>query len=312
MVHLKKALSSIHDPILYDILKEAADVCFLVEGYVDQYIGELEPKFASRFEFPKYVAEIIDYMKKTGQDKFQFSDEFIQYLVSLGYNSNNPMFQKYYLDSYRDLDGFTAPELEEAGNESIVVTKDEVDSAVANELEKYNRVMSILQHKYNGDDLVTSLSKPNIPSIIKDILTNTRYDEDEEDGVVVYVHSSEDDEYSSTGLSVNPETGRISIFEENDESGPATDAIVSTLTGDPNKKYLVYSAHNENVCQQIYDTLQVPKDLFFSPSLKYAQGYLQQGRDIISFKIEHRYVKKTSQYDWKSNSDAPVSDVKFV
>jgi hypothetical protein len=73
----------------------------------------------------------------------------------------------------------------------------------------------------------------------------------------------------------------------------------------------VFSSQKTSVIDSIESSQTVPKDMFVSPDLGYAKGYLQEDRDIISFEIQYKYLNPHSQYDWQVNSNAPIRRFRY-
>lgn len=109
--------------------------------------------------------------------------------------------------------------------------------------------------------------------------------------------------------------GKIEAPEEIDYTDEDYDLkglqLLKVLTDDM-KVFKVYCAHDANLCEQIYRKNAIPQKLFFSPSLQYVKGYMQDGREIISFEIDSRFVNKNGSLDWYSSEPCKVSNVKFV
>ena len=120
------------------------------------------------------------------------------------------------------------------------------------------------------------------------------------------------DPENDIGIAVDIATGKIEIFEENEEADPELLDAVTALISDPEAYETVYSSQNEALCEKIIQSGKIPDKMFFSKNKRYAQGYLQEGRDIITFKIQNKYISRHSDVDWMSRSEAPVVNARYL
>jgi hypothetical protein len=176
-----------------------------------------------------------------------------------------------------------------------------------------NETIKFLKSKYPNKDLHIDTT---IDYFIRGILLNMDEAGDKINPVILYI-SHVNDEYGDIGVSIDrfnqDPKQQIQLFEPNDEATVETYKIVQTLTEDPEKENKVYTSQNSELLMKIKDTMKTPINLYVSPDQKYASGYydLKGTRDIVSFMIKNKYLRKESDVDWKTSQEAPITKFRY-
>ena len=284
----------------FDVLLRGYAAIF--EGYIDDNwheLGQAQKKFG-----PSLTDELaMKYLRASG-DEFLTEQGIDAILSDKKFSYWKPDIVEMFRDELLELEGMSLTEIESESESRINENKAYVDELIDRKMELTQSATNIIRQRCKDDDLVIETDeKP------ESIVSNAQEDGD---SVILYVYSETDGPESSIGLEVTPKTGKIELFEENDEAGERSWAIANALTADPEKEVKVFAAHTERMCEEIHDRGAIPEGLFFSPDKNVAKGYLQEDRDLISFKIKNKYIRKHSHIDWRAGANAPISDFKFA
>lgn len=250
---------------------------------------------------------VIMYLEKTGSDVFTVptDNKLKELLASTMMKYITPDRIERVVKWTDEYEGMSVDELRAQSEQAKKDMRDEYMQMIQSKVELYKAAEAFIKSK----DPSLTVDIPSMNSIIKDVL-NIHNDEVDMNSCVLYVYKG-NDKYDSIGLLVNPTDKTIEIFEENEESNQATISAVTALTKDPEEYVKVFSSQKTSVIGAIESTQTVPKEMFVSPDLGYAKGYLQEDRDIISFEIQYKYLNPHSQYDWQVNSNAPIRRFRY-
>ena len=318
---LKNFIKSFDHPLTESVL-DGFKVIFesdTVNGntnYIQSNFDKLSEKSQDILDVETYPARLYQYLSRTNQDVFTIPKDpkNKELLINIMW--------PHALSLHKSIDSPKITQRFDTFDEYVGKSKDELDQIDQEEKEEriqhYNKLVETKIHKINlAKEIISKkvdveFDIPSINKIIDDVIVseNTRDNDDYIDDIVVYIYKNDRD--SGTGMEVNIKTGKIELYEENDEANEATVDAVNALTVDPEAYVLVYTAQNQALCDSIYGTLKVPTNMFFSPDKKYAYAYLDQTRDLLSFQIQYKYIQRNSNVDWKSRSEAPVKNVKYV
>ena len=250
---------------------------------------------------------VIAYLEKTGSDVFTVptDDKLKELLASSMMKYITPDRIERVVKWTTEYEGMSVDELRAQSEQAKKDRRDEYMQMIHSKVDLYKAAEAFIKSK----DPSLTVEIPSMNSIIKGILNS--YSDEESTSCVLYVYKG-NDKYDSIGLLVNPTDKTIEIFEENEESNQATISAVTALTKNPEEYVKVFSSQKTSVIDSIESSQTVPKDMFVSPDLGYAKGYLQEDRDIISFEIQYKYLNPHSQYDWQVNSNAPIRRFRYV
>lgn len=128
--------------------------------------------------------------------------------------------------------------------------------------------------------------------------------------MTIYVSSDSNDK-NTIGLEVDIK-GNLKMFEGNDEATQETLKMVNdVLYGD--RKITLYGSHNPELYHQMKETMTIPKGVFFSPDIKYAEKYMgRPDRNLISVEVKYSDFNQTSEYDWVATKDAKIYKLRFI
>lgn len=304
----KKSISSYKDKLLTSILIESYNSLF-ESNYVEEHKNKLSDDVKSYVFNTPLEFKLATYLQSTNQDTFLINEnnalDIIHYIwpYTTRYNELNAAL-KDRLEYLTEYNGKTINELIQSAKESqheyINYINDEVSDRV-------------LAHK-KAELIITSQSQLkveplNIATTIKSIV-NSDAETKDHNNVIVYVYGKNLDD--SIGLVVNVSTKKIEMFDENEEADDTTQDMVTALLVDPESYVTVYCAHDVKLCEHIFNTNEIPANLFFSPKKQYAESYLDKSRDIISFNIQYKYIRQHSNVDWKSKEKCKVDKVKYI
>ena len=208
------------------------------------------------------------------------------------------------LPYYKEYEGKSIDDIEESAKEDQADLIDSFNDSIASKLSLYEKGKQIILAKAKAN-----IAPPNIPAMVSEIIDNSG-EENESNYAFIRIYGK--DPENDIGVAVDTTTGKIEISDENEEADPELLDAVTALISDPEAYETVYSSQNESLCQRIIDSNKVPANMFFSKNKRYAQGYLQDGRDIITFKIQNKYISRHSDVDWMSRSEAPVMNARYL
>lgn len=286
-------------------------------NYIQANFDKLSEKSQDILDAETYPARLYQYLSRTNQDVFTIPKDpknkelliniMWPHALSLHKSIDSPKITQRF-DTFDEYVGKSKDELDQIDQEEKEERIQHYNKLVETKIHKINLAKEIISKKVNVEFDIPSTNK--IIDDVIDSVDSRDSDTDEGDDVVVYIYKNDRD--SGTGMEVNIKTGKIELYEANDEANEATVDAVNALTVDPEAYVLVYTAQNATLCDSIYGTSKVPTNMFFSPDKKYAYAYLDQTRDLLSFQIQYKYIQRNSNVDWKSRSEAPVKNVKYV
>lgn len=128
--------------------------------------------------------------------------------------------------------------------------------------------------------------------------------------VPIYVSSSPSDK-ATIGLMVH-KSGKLEMFEGNDEATTETIELVNDLMGLGSKMVTVYASHSETVVDKIRERGELLADLYVSPNKSHAAGYWGEDRVLFSVEIPLSAVSQESHVDWRVLKSTPFKKFKFV
>ena len=252
---------------------------------------------------------VISYMQSVGMDTFKVpvteddQNKFFAIAFPYQFKKGNLKLLRDRLQYYIDDEGMTVDQLEARDEADKAEYINRINAEVEKKVDEFNKAAEIVKSKTN-----VNVEPPRIAQMITSIVDS---DSDSEEKVVILrIYTSDPD--NDIGIAVNTDNGKIEIFEENEEADSDLLDAVTSLTSDPEAYETVYSAQNEALCEQIIQSGKIPEKMFFSKNKRYAQGYLQEGRDIITFKIQNKYIAKHSDVDFVSRSEAPVLNARYL
>jgi hypothetical protein len=129
--------------------------------------------------------------------------------------------------------------------------------------------------------------------------------------IPIYISSSPQDRMT-IGIMVH-QNGKKEMFEGNDEATAETYELVDEVLGNI-KPVTVFAQHGEETVNKIRKTNTLPKDLYVSPSKKYAEGYwsLEENRVMFSCEAMSNAFRKESEVDWKTKNATKIKKFKYM
>jgi hypothetical protein len=286
----------------------------LVESILDGYNAifesvedEVSNLIDAHLDRPTLDDRIISYLQNTKSNKFIIPDTIedqTELIKAIRGRSPIPELLSRDIDILSDYSDMTLDEIVYKKEEDKVNDSNLYFGAIINLLKSYNKGKELILSKDSSLNVII----PSIKSLAKEVFDSFDVDYN---NVYLEVYKG-DDRYNAFTISVNLDDESMQIEEANEESNQETIDAVNALTVDPEKYVNVYSSQPMKVIEVIQSKQVVPKGTFVSDNKEYASKYLQEGRDIISFDIQYKYINPHSQYDWMVNADAPVKSIKFV
>jgi hypothetical protein len=150
-------------------------------------------------------------------------------------------------------------------------------------------------------------------TIIKQLLDRMELPESMDDlfPIPIYISSGQQDR-ATVGIMVH-KNGKKELFEGNDEATEETYDLVDEILGNI-KPVTVYAQHGQKTVEKIKRTNTLPKDLYVSPSKKYAEGYwsLEEDRVMFSCEAMSNAFRKESEVDWKTKKVTKIKRFKYI
>jgi hypothetical protein len=128
--------------------------------------------------------------------------------------------------------------------------------------------------------------------------------------IPVYVSAGPGD-HDTIGLLVH-ESGKLEMFEGNDEATDETVGLVNDLLGLGTKKIRVWGSHGTKVVDRIRDHKELPANLYVSPNRSHAAGYWGEDRVLFEVEIPMSAVSQESTVDWRVLKPTKVSKFKYA
>lgn len=129
--------------------------------------------------------------------------------------------------------------------------------------------------------------------------------------IPIYISSDPNDK-ATIGIMVH-QNGKKELFEGNDEASAETYDLVDEILGNV-KPVVVYAQHGEEIVEKIRKTKTLPKDLYVSPSRKYAEGYwsLEENRIFFACVAMSNAFRKESDVDWKTKEKTKIKNFTYI
>ena len=298
-----------NSPIM-EAVREGFSVIFESDDHVN-YVEQVKDQLPVNIQDMLFGIKrnpVISYMQSVGMDKFHLPDtaerqnKFFSIAYPYQFQKGNIKLLMDRLHYYAEDEGLTIDELESKDKELQAEYVSVINSKIERKVESFNKASDIVKSKAN-----VKIESPKIAQMVNSIIEN---DESDDNHVILRIYTT--DPENDIGIAVDIATGKIEIFEENEEADPELLDAVTALISDPEAYETVYSSQNEALCEKIIQSGKIPDKMFFSKNKRYAQGYLQEGRDIITFKIQNKYISRHSDVDWMSRSEAPVVNARYL